>query len=114
MGADRLTDVRPHGQQDALALVVTGTVGVRLAKSPAAIGPSTADTIWAREISSGGRARTYPPPTPRLDGRGRRPSGPGGSVRGRAGAARSARRCHGPTWDLSEAWSASDRSARLP
>ena len=27
-------------------------------KSPAAMGPSTAETIWAREMSSGGRAST--------------------------------------------------------
>ena len=43
VGAHVLADVGPHGQQDALALVVTGPVGVGLTESPAAMGPSTAD-----------------------------------------------------------------------
>src|SRR4051812_22798842 len=36
-------------------------------KSPAAMGPSTALTISDRAIWRGGRASTYPPPTPRLE-----------------------------------------------
>ena len=32
MGADCFSHVRPNGEQDALALVVTGSVGVRLAE----------------------------------------------------------------------------------
>ena len=64
---DGLAHVGPDRQQDALPLVVAGAVGVGLAEVPAAMGPSTAETIWAKEMSSGGRARTYPPPTPRLE-----------------------------------------------
>ncbi len=67
MGPHVLADVGPDVQQDALALVVAGPVLVGEAEVAGTIGPSTALTIWDRVMSAGSRARTYPPPTPRLD-----------------------------------------------
>jgi hypothetical protein len=53
-----LAEVGPHGEQDALSLVIAGSVLVRKPEVAATMGPSTADTIWDRVISSGGRAST--------------------------------------------------------
>jgi len=67
VGAHVLAHVGPHREQDALALVIAGPVLVGQSEVTGHDGPSTAETIWDRVISSAGRASTYPPPTPRLD-----------------------------------------------
>ena len=68
MGADGLADVGPDGQQDALALVVAGAVGVGLAEVAGGDGAVDGgdDLGQARSPRAGGPARSRRP-TPRLE-----------------------------------------------